>query len=95
VYRSPYSVSGFVFWCLVAGKLITARNIIRHPRLDEVVGKEWIVNDMGKRPITLRFWNVVGGLASSLHPLLGFDKGPCLDTGGARNASARNPCTAP
>ena len=45
------------------------------------VGKECIVNDEDGFPVTLRFGNIVGGLASSLHPLLGFDQGPRLDTG--------------
>lgn len=39
--------------------------------------------------MSLRFGDVVGGLASSLHPLLGFHEGPCLDAGDAGNASAR------
>ena len=42
-------------------------------------------------PATLRFWDVVSGLAPSLHPLLCFDQSPRLDAEGARNASARKP----
>lgn len=38
---------------------------------------EWsnnaIFNDKDGFPVTLRFGNVVGGLASGFHPLLGFD----------------------
>lgn len=57
-------------------------------RLGRWVDKECIVNDKDGFPVILRFGNVVGGLPSSLHPFLGFDQGPCLDTGCVCNASA-------
>ena len=53
------------------------------------MNKKCIASDKGG--LTLRFGGIVGGLASGLHPLLGFDQSPCLDTGGIRDASTQKP----
>lgn len=69
-------------------QLVADSSIKERFGLDRGKVNECIDNGKGGCLVTLRFWDVVGGLASSLHPLLGFDQSPRLDTGGVRNASA-------
>jgi len=58
--------------------------------LDRGKANKCIDNDKGGCLVILRFRDVVSGLASRLHPFLGFDQGPCLDTGDIRSESTGN-----
>jgi len=75
-----YNVSGFVFPYLVLEITVggTKGSLILDVQ-EQVKNPLLMIRD--GCPTTLRFRDVVNGLAASLHPLLGFDQGPCLDTG--------------
>jgi len=86
MYHSSYNVSSQVscFDVLsLGGQLDHSRWSMGKSQIWLQGVKECIANDKGRAGclVALRFRDVVNGLASSLHPLLGFNQGPCLDTG--------------
>ena len=86
IVRVTYRVVRFVPSFVLASR---SRLVVkRYVQIGAREGNRCIDNDNSGCLVTLRFGDIVSGLASSLHPLLGFDQGPRLDTGNVRDASA-------